>query len=498
VATIPVIAIPIAKLHPSPFNPRVRQNRTALDELKASMKEKGVLTALIVRPNADGYEVIAGSRRLAAAKELGWVDLPCVVHELTDEEAAEIALVDNLLRTDIDPLDEARGFVELLKKTRDLGAIAARVGKSRSYIAQRMKLVNLLPAVQKALQQGKIELGVALELAKIPQEAQKEFVRYAEDSSVDSMKRMIERNVMLDLSGAPWKKDDAELVPDAGACNACPKRTAADRDLFGDAGKHDRCLDAKCFEAKMKAFFAHRKTELEAKGDKVVQISTNRWSSGDSKKLVGKYMTSGDWSTAGKTCKDPHVGLVVAGSGIGQVKRICTGEKCKLCGSKNGSDGIGDQSWKKKAAAERKRIARESRYRQALFGAIEAKELPWNDEVIVHAARELAEGQSFDNARRLANAMGLQAGKKYGHPDYCAAVVKYAGASPGAARRALFLFPLAGDLDVNYGHGAGRLEKTARALKLDPARIRKSIEDKSKKPAPKAGKAKKARKRGSR
>lgn len=155
--------IPITQLQVNPRQPRGTIEHSGLEELIASIREHGILQPLIVTPSkSGGYELIAGERRFQAAKILGLKTLPVVVREATLQQQLELALVENIQRKDLNPMEEAVAFQKLMDEfnlTQE--AIAKRVGKSRSHIANTVRLLTLPEEVKKAILDGKITEGHA-------------------------------------------------------------------------------------------------------------------------------------------------------------------------------------------------------------------------------------------------------------------------------------------------------------------------------------------------
>ena len=157
--------IPIEFLRPNPRNPRRNFGEESLDELAASIKEKGILQPLLARPVpgvADAYEIIAGERRWRAAQRAGLHDVPIVSFEADDRQALELAIVENVQRADLDPLEEAAGYQrlgdEFLYTQADLAKV---IGKSRSHVSNCLRLLNLPERTKSLLRDGKISAGHA-------------------------------------------------------------------------------------------------------------------------------------------------------------------------------------------------------------------------------------------------------------------------------------------------------------------------------------------------
>lgn len=156
-----VVRLPLSAIRPNPAQPRRRFSEEALEELAASIREKGLLQPLLVRPKGDGYELVAGERRFRAAQMAGLQEVPALVRDLTDPEALELALVENLQREDLSPVEEARGYQALLGMGLTQEEVAKRVGKARSTVANALRLLQLPEEALEALEEGQITPGHA-------------------------------------------------------------------------------------------------------------------------------------------------------------------------------------------------------------------------------------------------------------------------------------------------------------------------------------------------
>ncbi len=161
----------VGSIHPNPFQPRRDFNPEELEELSASIRANGLLQPLVVRPRAgspDHYELVAGERRLRAVSELGWEQVPAMVREVDDETLLVLALVENLQRQALGPLEEAEGY-QVLADSFGLTQeqIAQAVGKNRSTVANMLRLLKLPPSVRKLLQDDRITMGHARALLAV-------------------------------------------------------------------------------------------------------------------------------------------------------------------------------------------------------------------------------------------------------------------------------------------------------------------------------------------
>lgn len=167
--------IAVARIHPNPYQPRVEFKPNELAELEASLRANGLLQPIVVRPrpNGDGYELIAGERRLRAATRIGWEEIPAVVKEIDDQMLLTLALVENLQRSNLNPIEEAQGYQRLISDfTLTQQQIADVVGKDRTTVANILRLLGLPDAVRRSLQDGHITLGHARALLAISDERQ--------------------------------------------------------------------------------------------------------------------------------------------------------------------------------------------------------------------------------------------------------------------------------------------------------------------------------------
>ena len=162
--------VALDQLRPSPFQPRSRVDEAAVAELAASVAQKGVLQPLLVRLVDGRFEIVAGERRFRAAKKAGLSTVPVVVRELSDQETLEIAIIENLQREDLTPLEEARAFERLAGFGMDQAAVAQAVGKSRSAVANTLRLLRLPAPAQEALEAGEISAGHARAILGQPED----------------------------------------------------------------------------------------------------------------------------------------------------------------------------------------------------------------------------------------------------------------------------------------------------------------------------------------
>lgn len=162
-ATSPgVVRLPVADITPNPDQPRRQFDEAAMAELTASVKAHGVLQPILVRPHAGRHQIIAGERRWRAAQAAGLHEVPVVVRRLDDGQVAEIALIENIQRADLNAIEEARGYQKLIADFGHTQAVLADiVGKSRSHITNLLRLLDLPASVQSLVESGALSMGHA-------------------------------------------------------------------------------------------------------------------------------------------------------------------------------------------------------------------------------------------------------------------------------------------------------------------------------------------------
>lgn len=281
--------VPLDEIHPSPTNPRARMEPKALTELTDSVRRHGVMQPVLVRPIrsltsgklSSSFELVSGHRRFAASKAAGLTEIPATIRELSDLEALELQVVENLQRSDLHPLEEAEGY-HALHKTHGISIddVAAKVGKSKGYVYGRMALVRLPKSIKAKFLVGEITPSVALLFARMatPELAEKAFQEIAKDWRVRELggithaaaEAHLQQNYMLQLKNAPFDTADLTIVPAAGACAACPKRTGNQLELYSDVKSTDTCTDPKCFAAKRDAAWKRRTAEAKSSGQRVL------------------------------------------------------------------------------------------------------------------------------------------------------------------------------------------------------------------------------------
>jgi ParB family chromosome partitioning protein len=163
--------VPVQALDPNPYQPRLVMDPARLDELTASIRESGIIQPILVRPHGERYQIVAGERRWRAAQAAGLTSVPVTVQEIPDEKLLEVALVENIQRAELNPLEEAQAFQRLqeeLHLTQE--EIARRVGRERSTVANTLRLLRLSRELRDLVSQGKLDAGHARALLALDRE----------------------------------------------------------------------------------------------------------------------------------------------------------------------------------------------------------------------------------------------------------------------------------------------------------------------------------------
>lgn len=267
--------IPLDKIKVDPHQPRNSYNEAGLAELTASIKEHGVIQAITLRRKGDDLFVVCGHRRYLASKAAGLTGIKSTILEMTDDAAIEIQITENLQREDVHPMDEAQGIARMLEMNLTMDQISTKIAKPVYYVQRRVKLLQLVDKAQKLFKDGKMEYSQAIQIARLePADQEKVLANALKYSGVEKLilpsnelSSWIRSNIMLEFRNAPFALDDEILVPKAGSCNACPKRTKNNPGLFEDASKDDRCTDPGCFNDKKQTFLKEKLQKEKAKNE---------------------------------------------------------------------------------------------------------------------------------------------------------------------------------------------------------------------------------------
>ena len=303
--------LPLDQLHDSPYQPRTHYS--GLEGLADSIRADGVLQPLMVRPRhpnqlrtdiTDGYEIIFGHRRSRAAELAGLTHVPCLVVAMSNADVRSAQMAENLQRDNMRAIEEAAGYqAQIDDDGITMAELARRIGKSPSHVSARLKLLQLLPAVRDALEEGKIGAEVAVLIARvgppvlqakalalITERGMRSDLEDGGRRSLREVRNLLAERFTLELTGRVlFDPEEAGLVPDAGACSVCPKRSGnapefadlvalADQkpnalgrmDDWSNRTGPDLCTDPDCYDRKKAAVLARKAEVLAADGQVVV------------------------------------------------------------------------------------------------------------------------------------------------------------------------------------------------------------------------------------
>jgi ParB/RepB/Spo0J family partition protein len=394
--------IDLRLLFDSPFQPRTRYDQKALEDLAATIRGVGIMQPILARPALDvpitdgagepvkSYEIVYGHRRVRAGKLAGETTAPVIVRNLTDAQSAQLQAIENVQREPLDAIDEAEGFAHYISAHGvSKEQLAAEIGRSRTHVYSRLKLLNAVPALREAIQAREIGSEVAVLVSRIHTHKLQEKALASlksnghdlTDGGAGSFRRIqefLKERFTLNLSEALFDRNDANLVALAGTCTDCPKRTG-NAPEFEDL-QHDRetrwghkvkgepnlCTDPDCFDAKKKAHLADKAAALEAKGKTVVAGAKARQAIGADGVVKNGYIALKDVKAElakakGKkgnegvevtsvVIQDPRTGKTVEAVKVDDVKVL--GVKVK---EPRMNSGVGHEQLRLDHAAERER-----------------------------------------------------------------------------------------------------------------------------------------------
>lgn len=471
-----VVQLDIHSIVPSKTNRTLTSG--AVEEMTASIAKDGLLQPITVRPKGSKFEIVFGECRWRGAGKAGLTAIPAIVRDMSDEEAQREQIIENLHRSNPGPMDEAKsyeGLRKLIGKSATHAVIAAQVGKPEAYVAQRLKLLELIPEAQKALSKEAIGLGHALLIAPLEGDVQAGVVKWLlagfeeavdidnrgwnEDTiktihTVPALRAFIERNFFLALDKAPFDITDAKLNPKMGACTTCPHNTVNATTLFPDHTKKAICTLPSCFyEKRSKALDVKIEEVKKADDLKTVYrlgLGHSSWNEGDGAVKVDGYLARSSYDSGprlvklGTECKSTKTAvLVFRGANedksikaeVGDKTLICDNPNCSKHGKKSAGaiggtpktalKGMAFVNHKAKTLTE----SREQRVRWAVYKALVGKLLEAKpskssivgyDTMIEIAADTALVHLYSDSSRDAAKALGWvkAEGKKSAHSNY--------------------------------------------------------------------------------
>ena len=292
-----MLHVPLQSIARSLRNPRKHFDAAKLQELADSIKATGVHQPILLRPLPDSriadeqawakaekreraqYELIAGERRWRASQLAGLAEIPAMIRPMSDADALRAAVIENLQRADITKLEEAEGYRELL----DLGEttaekIAEDVGKSRTYVFNVLKILDLCEMGREMVRTGTMDWSIAQTVARIPVESLqtkaleeiKRHAEYGQPYTARTAQAMVQREFMLRLDRAPFDRNDAQLCMRAGACTTCSYRTGANPEAYADVDSADVCTNPPCYHEKEEAHTAQVRQKAVDQGLEVI------------------------------------------------------------------------------------------------------------------------------------------------------------------------------------------------------------------------------------
>lgn len=252
-----IVNVAVENIQPSSFNPRKNFGEAELNELSCSIQAQGILQPVTLRPTAeqDKYEIVCGERRYRAALLAGLKEIPSIIRQLSDTEAKEIAITENLQRKDVTPMEEAHAYKELMESQQyDIAALAARFGKSESYIHSRLKFTALIPEIAELLEADVITVSVAAEICKYEADIQKEvYDQHLANEGGYNCWRGLKATEVAKRIKDNYTTALQQYKFDKSSCSICQYNTNTMR-LFVDSADCGNCMNKTCLRDKNKAY----------------------------------------------------------------------------------------------------------------------------------------------------------------------------------------------------------------------------------------------------
>jgi ParB/RepB/Spo0J family partition protein len=522
--------LPLEQLRPSSTNAQAMRRKSfdkvALGELANSVRAHGLLQPIVVRSRPEEkvggitvgahFEIVAGERRWRAAQLAGLEAVPVNLLDLNDEQVIEIQLIENLQREDVHPMIEAEGYHELVHTYgHAIEDVFAKVGKSRSYVYGRMKLLALSKKAREAFYGNEVSASIANLLARIPVEKlqdealeavlgfphQREAWRRREPMSFRQAAEHINEHFMLDLSGAPFPVDD-EKLNNAGACGKCPKRTGNQPELFGDVKKGNVCTDTACFAGKTRAWGQRQIDAAIADGRPVISGAAAKKVAPhgierDNPYVTGGYRTLDDEVYTGrgrvsvKKLMKPGADIaLVRDDKSGRVIEVVAESQLNLPKERTSSyNGSADRDHRKAVAA----ASRETKIRLAIFQAVRPKLKALGKRRIAELVAAGVGYEGWEQVRRLEAATKGAKFDRFTMADYRGAREVVAKLKDSELDQFIAEASLLDELKASSYRRTkpAHLEAAAKAAGVDVAKIRRELAPKKKpKPKKKAGRKK--------
>jgi ParB family chromosome partitioning protein len=474
--------VKVEDLEAAPWNARRAIEKDGIQELAASIEHDGLLQPLVVRGRgaASGYEVICGARRLAAVQLLNYKEVRVWIVTADDARAKVMNLAENIQRASLTALEEAAAFQKLVEVDGLTAVqIAAEIGKAHdaTYVYQRLRLMQLIPKWRKELEARRISTGVALQIGRVPAEAQEalagQYLRRGaggiEDDSltVREVRDWIRGNAMLALKDAPWSLADAGLP--GGACEVCPKRTGAAIELFPDLAKGkdkagDLCLDVVCWKKKEETHI----TLAKKRDPKLIELKG--WEEGHVWKASAGGTAKGIILQEGFHQEAMARGTIVA---IEMIKR---NELPMVDGAGRKTDG---KTLRQEAEIRRRTVLAVVNHLLIEGASVE----DWRMAVKILVGRMMN-----DDRRGLCKVLALEAKKTaYGSPDFERALIDWAEAKHRGDSAVYPVLAVGCASSVRMVGSKDPIQAAAIRMKIDTKAIARAVREGTKTPTVKGG-----------
>jgi ParB/RepB/Spo0J family partition protein len=277
--------LPIGSIKESATNPRTFFDEEAVQELANSILEIGIIQPIVVRKKGkETFELVCGARRYRAAKLAKLEQIPATIRELTDDQAFDLQISENLQRKDVHAMDEAFALNKLRERGNSVDEMAKRLAKSTTFVLQRLKLNDLIEDLQKAFHAGKMKYTHAFDLCRISQKDQKAvFDQFFSSWKTPGFQLRgnidhLIKNAVKDLTQVPWDVHQPFIFKKAPACSACPSNSANNELLFPEFAKESRCTNSGCFDQKLAAHMNLMLTRA-SENPNIIPLNESNWTS---------------------------------------------------------------------------------------------------------------------------------------------------------------------------------------------------------------------------
>lgn len=319
----PFLMLPLKQLRPSPLNPRKHFDETKLQELAATFGNGvGVIEPLVARPSNGHYEIVCGERRHRAATIAKLEEVPVIVRDLTDPQVLEIMVIENDQREGVNPLERAEGYKRLLKFGFDIDKMAARLGHSRKWIYDQIKLLDLIPAAQQLLVDHRITAGHAILLARLTPAQQKVAI---DPNTYDAVFQYEDADL--------YRPDDEDAIAARRRDPYAGKKAGSVRELQAWIDNNCR-LDPAAADQEVFPELAAVREQAEHVVHLTFDYHADKKTHGGEKLYLRDDWKRADGVKASKTCASGVTGVIVIGPGRGEAFKVCVDRDCKVHWSK--------------------------------------------------------------------------------------------------------------------------------------------------------------------